>query len=89
MECTIIFGKNNESGITWKLRKEEQPFLCASHCLGNCTKVSQMVAELWCVQEILGGKKSKVHNLEAKKGGTTIFPRDTSSLPNSHSYKIA
>ena len=26
-----MFGKNNQRGITWKLRKGEQSFLCASH----------------------------------------------------------
>ena len=24
--------KNNDRGITWKLRKGEQLFLCATHC---------------------------------------------------------
>ena len=35
------------------------------------------------------GKKSKGHNLEAKTGETIIFACDTSSLPNTHFYKLA
>ena len=27
-----MFGKNNQKGMTWKLRKGEQTFLCATHC---------------------------------------------------------
>ena len=26
-----MFGKINQRGITWKIRKEEQLFLCATH----------------------------------------------------------
>ena len=50
-------------------------------------KISQTVTELWVAQELLG-KSSKGHNLEAKKGGTIILAQDTSTLPNTHSYKI-
>ena len=43
----------------------------------NC---SQMVTELWGVQEFFG-KKIKGHNLETKYEGTFILAHDTSSLP--------
>ena len=35
------------------------------------------------------GKKSKGHNIEVRKEGTTIIAGDISSLPNTHSHKIA
>ena len=28
-----MFGKNNQRGITWKMRKREQSFLCLTHRL--------------------------------------------------------
>ena len=31
MARTRMFGKNNQRGITWKLSKGEQSFLCATH----------------------------------------------------------
>ena len=52
-------------------------------------KISQTVTELWVVQEFLWKKLSKGHNLETKQEGTIILVRDTSPLPNTHSYKIA
>ena len=27
-----MFGKIKQSGITWKIRKEEQSFFCVTHC---------------------------------------------------------
>ena len=27
-----MFGKLNQRGITWHIRKGEQSFLCATHC---------------------------------------------------------
>ena len=30
MAHTRMFGKNNQRGITWKLKKEEQSFSCAT-----------------------------------------------------------
>ena len=32
MERTRIVEKNNQRGITWKIRKREQSFLYATHC---------------------------------------------------------
>ena len=31
MEPTRIFGKNNQRGITWEIRKGDQSFLCVTH----------------------------------------------------------
>ena len=31
MKCTRMFGKINQMGITWKIRKGEQSFLCMTH----------------------------------------------------------
>ena len=31
MERTRTFGKINQRGITWKIRKGEQSFLCMTH----------------------------------------------------------
>ena len=33
MGRTRMFEKNNQRGITWKLRKGKQPFLCATRRL--------------------------------------------------------
>ena len=27
-----MFGKINQRGVIWKIRKREQSFLCATHC---------------------------------------------------------
>ena len=50
--------KMNKNGITWKLEKGEQSFLHMTHCIylrhiskKNFMKISQVVIELWDVQE--------------------------------------
>ena len=47
---------------------------------------SKMVTESLVVQGFLWKKLSKGQNLITKKGGTLIFTRDTSSIPNTHSW---
>ena len=50
--------KMNKNGITWKLEKGEQSFLHMTHCIylrhiskKTFMKISQVVIELWDVQE--------------------------------------
>ena len=50
--------KMNKNDITWKLEKGEQSFLHMTHCIylrhiskKNFMKISQVVFELWDVQE--------------------------------------
>ena len=44
--------KNNQRGITWKLKKGEQSLLYATHCLDiilnliSCMKISKIVSDL-------------------------------------------
>ena len=52
-------------------------------------KISQTVTKLWVVQELFWKKISKGHNLETQKGSAIILVRNTLSLPNAHSFKIA
>ena len=56
--CARFFLYNNQRGITQKLRKGEPPFLYGAHRhdLKKCMKISQMVTDLWGVQEYLEKK---------------------------------
>ena len=45
MACTLMFEKkNNQRGITWKLRKGEQLISCATHCPTLILKIVQISA---------------------------------------------
>ena len=54
-----MFGKINQRGIAWKIRKGEQSFLCTTHrqdLKHNPIKLheeSPTVTELWHVQKCL------------------------------------
>ena len=79
--------KINQRGITWKLRKGEQSFLCATHCcdlpvIHIPIKLHEDIPNGYRVMvctRIFGKNQSKGHNLETKKGRTIILVRDMSS----------
>ena len=86
--------KNNQRGVTWKIRKEEQSILCATHrtdLIHIPIKFHENIPNGYRVvaRTRMFGKKSTGHNLETKTGGTIILMLATSSLPNTYSYKIA
>ena len=90
-------GNNNQRDITWKPRKGGQSFLRAtrrSDLIHIPIKLHEDILNCYRNMERTRmfekkkKKKSKGHDLESKKEGAIIIVRDTSSWPNTYSFKV-
>ena len=71
-----MFGKNNQRGITWKLRKWEQSFVCVTcgpylkHIPIKLHEDSPNHYRTMVQARICGKNNQKGHNFDTKKVGT-------------------
>ena len=95
MERTRMFGKINQMGITWNIRKGGQLFLCATYCrdLGHVLiKLHEDIPNgYWVMARVHMFRKNNQRGItcKLKKRGAIILVRDKSSWPNTYSCKIA
>ena len=85
MGHTRMFGKINQRGITWKLKKGDQSVLFTTHrhdLIHIPIKLHEDTSNSYLVMgrtRMFGKKWSKRHNLETKKGGSISLVHDTLS----------
>ena len=85
----LIVWKKHQRKVTQKLRKREQSFLYATHCLDLIHIAIQYGYLHYGKHKDSMKKKSKGSNSKTKKGRTIFFVRNTTLLPHTHCFKVS